>query len=601
MLVIAGVWFAANSTIALNAAAARDDIEARLGDLTGQPVFVGGEMDFEFLPRPVLTLADVRIGGVEPGLGLSVDRIVAELDFLDAVLGRTDVARLTLIRPELASNESASAPVQDRAPATAPSPPPAGAEAAEDGAYGAALLYLRSFFTRFEGVRAVEIRDGVFRPNDGSLGFSNANLTLDWPSRSAPATIAGNFVWNGQPTTVTTHAERPVAFLDGESSAVRLLLEAPPLDLSFEGVAQGGDAIGLDGSLRIATPSVTRAARWLGRGGSTLPDFGAASIVTRLVLRNDRAALEGARLGFDGQEGEGALEALFRNGGSTAITGTLAFPQLDLDRFARAVAPLPRHALDLQRPLALSFIDEFDLDLRLSASAASFAGFSVRQFAAAVIFQDGRATLDVGDAEILGGRAQGRLSIDTRQPRPVASARIDLSGVSSGDIAALAGIDSVRLAGPMNLTAELAGPAGNWSDILRQNETRIRVSMASGSVTGLSADVFRTAGERKFEVDPQAPPTAFSAMSAELTTKGPYANLESVRITVPQGVVEASGFLSVMDDQMMVDGTFEPAATSAAANVGASEPFTSSQEIGFTMRGEWPAPTIFVGSSERPI
>ena len=594
VVVLLGLWFLVVSTLSLGTATARADIERRLTDLTGQDVFVDGAVTYELLPTPLLVLSDVRIGGVGAGPFLAVDQLRAQLDLVDALLGRTDIARLTLVRPELSFVETPGdgLPMPDAAEARG------GPGIASDaGAYGEAIAYARSFFTRFEGVRLIELREGVFRPQDGSFGFSNADLDLTWSERDAPAHVAGSFVWNGQPADLDMQIESPVAFLDGQSSELSLALTSPPMQVSFEGEGSGGPALSLNGAFALSSPSLPRSAQWVGGSAVAFPDFGAASLDGELRLDRDQVVLAGVRVTVGDQSGQGALEAAFPRGERPAISGTLAFPELNLDRFTRGVAPLPRHALDFQRPMTVAFMEDFDLDLRLSAADAGVAGLPLRQFAATVIFADGVATLDVGDAELLGGRAQGRFSIDLESRRPRAYGRIDLAGVDATGLADLVGIHSFGVSGRANLNAQFSAPATNWGEVLRENELSVSLAISEGSFAGLSPELFLEPGERQLTVAPSAPPVAFTAVEADLTTRGPYASLNDLQIRGPEGMIEAAGFLSLLDDHLHVEGLFSPAETASAGD----GLFTSSQPITFKMQGKWPAPTVSVGQGGGPI
>lgn len=594
--VLAAGWFAVTSTLSLRAATARAELEARLSAITGQPVFVDGRTEFDLFPRPRLDLHDVRVGGDEPGQTLSIDQVRAELDLSDALFGRTDIAALILIRPELTAVEAGSGraapPLDAIASADEPAVPAPDAAPGGGGEQELAVRYARSVLGRFEGVRQLELREGVVRPGDGAAVLSSVNLRLDWPSRHDEARLSGSFVWNGQTAQVETRLSDPVRFLDGGSSTLRLSLASPSLDARFEGEGASGDQLAFDGTLRLSTPSLARAVHWLGGAGRTVPDIGAVSLETR--IRHEpgaRTAMDPVRLALGEQSGHGILEAAFRDGGRPVFSGTLAFPELDLDRVARGIAPMPRHALDFQRPMAVSFIEAFDLDLRVSAGAADFGDTPLRQLAASVMVSGGIATLDVGDAEILDGRAQGRLSIDLSGPRPMARGRLDMVGVEAAGLASLAGLRSVGLAGRADLRAEFEAPATNWAEVLRDNTASARLTLAQGSVRGLSPAMLSEPGERPLRVEAGGESVPVSAFEARFGTRGPFATLDALSLRTGASRLEAGGFISLLDDRLFVEGSFAPSNETAAMN----DLFTTSQLVPFKMLGEWPSPTLVVG------
>ncbi|MFD2236807.1 AsmA-like C-terminal region-containing protein [Aureimonas populi] len=598
LAVIAAAWIAGASSFSLNAAGAQADLEARLSELTGEPVIVDGTAQFSLLPSPLLTLSSVRIGADDGGPILRIEGVQAEFDLLDALLGRTDIGRLILLRPSLAYPEAAPEQAGTSPGAATAASPPASAEAdgaGEAGPGNPALDFARDLLGRFEGIRSVELREGTFRPKDGSLGITNVALRLDWPARDAPAELAGSFVWRGEPTEIAFRARTPAAFLEGGASELSLSLSAPPLRASFAGTGTGGERLGLDGQLSLSVPSPTRAATWLGRETSRLPDIGPMSLDTRIRLEGSEMTLPSAQVGLGEQRGQGALEMSFDKEGRPTLSGTLAFPRLDFDRFAQAVAPYPRHALDYQRPIPVAFIGDFDLDLRLSATEGGFSGLPLQQFAATLKFARGQGLLDIGDAELLGGRAQARLSLDLTGARPFGRGRIELAGVDAAGLAGLLDLGTLGLSGRASLTADVAAPITNWTNILREGEVASRLSVSQGQIAGFSPRLAE-AGQSTLRLETDAAPVPFSSIEARLRSRGPYVNLEGLSVENAAGRIEATGFFSVLDDQLFVTGTFRP------QEEGESEAgFTPSQEIGFRMQGEWPNPTVIVADGERPI
>lgn len=571
-------WVLSVSTLSLGAASARGEIEARLGALTGQPVHVGGATQFEFFPSPTLKLERVRLGGAEPGPVLAIDEVRAELDLLDALFGQADIARLILIRPKLTVAQSIVS----------------ADDALDFAALDAAFSLGHSLLERFEGVRRLELWDGTLRPHDTARPASAVNLRMDWSDRAGPVRLVGSAVWNGQSVQIDSRLADPLAVLEGGPSAVRLSLASPVLQVAFEGSGEGTerDTMRLDGTLRLSTPSPERAMRWLD-GDRNMPDIGPVLVEARLRHEaGGRTTMDPVTVGLDGQTGTGVLEAVFQKDEHPAFSGTLAFPQLELSRFAHGIAPLPSHPLDLQRPMAVSFLEALDLDLRLSALDAGFGAMPLRQLAATLRVSGAVATLDVGDAELLGGRAQGRLRLDLSGARAMALGRIDLSGVDAAGLADLARIRSLGFTGRADVSAQFEAPATSWGDVLRENASSIRLSLADGAVDGLSSEVLSSPGDHALSVHQTGSPVPLGVLEALVTTRGPYATLDSLRIDGPAGLLEASGFLSFLDDRLFVDGLFRPLDETTSGN----DPFTTSQPIPFKIQGEWPTPTLTVGA-----
>lgn len=588
VLVLGGIYVLVTQ-VALQPLQARDDVERRLTALAGRPVVIDGTVDFTLLPKPTAQLTNVSIlaaDGADP-YRLDVELVIAELDPLDALFGRTVIDRLTLVRPEGGPGTLDTTTIAPLAPAFE-MPDLKDFDPDDDGDAFRALA--RLFLSRFEGVRELSVRNGAFRTRGGGIGFSSVNLDFDWPAANGEAALAGNFVWNGEPVELRTSAANGADLRDGGATPVTVNLTSPSVVGSFRGTASIGDAALAEGRLDVSTPSLSRAARWLGRPDVAVPDFGAFRLETDIRLDGERADLASASVDLGGFLGRGALEASRRADGRVAVAGTLAFDRLPVDRFARAVAPLPRNVLELQRPIAVAFMRDFDLDLRVSASAATILDRPVRELAATVKVAGGLATIDVGDAEFLGGRANATLALDLNATRPMAKARLALQGAEIGELLTLAGVQSFAIAGPSAVSASFAGPLSNWGDILRQNVVAAQIEMRGGVLTGVDRDAFLTVGERVLQ--PAARTVSFGRLVARVRTDGPRAWIETIEMEGPEGTLALAGMLSFSNDRVALDGTFRP---------GGDVSFTPSQPLRFTIVGEWPSPLVTVAAVPEPI
>ncbi|MDR3517004.1 MAG: AsmA family protein [Azospirillaceae bacterium] len=83
----------------------KDEIEARLGALTGRTVAIDGDIKLTLLPQPALTVAGVRIASLPGALvpdTASVERLEAEVGLWPLLQGRIQVQRVTLVDPLMA-------------------------------------------------------------------------------------------------------------------------------------------------------------------------------------------------------------------------------------------------------------------------------------------------------------------------------------------------------------------------------------------------------------------------------------------------------------------------------------------------------------------
>ena len=592
LLVVLAVTLTASltfSSLALRPADARSEIEAQLTALTGLPVLVAGSAEFTLLPRTQITLGNIRVGASTGSADavMEIDAIVARLDLWDALWGHARIEQLTLVRPELLStagfvggtDPGANVPGGDR----------------QDPVLLPLSRYAGAFLSRFGGLRRLDIRDGVFRmsSNAGSLGISNANLTVAWPSKASSARMTGSYVWNGQPTEINLSVAAPLDFLAGQRSGVDFTLASPPLTASFDGEAAIGGAGSFSGNLSVATPSLTHSIRWLGDPKAILPDIGPLSVDATVESNGRKLNLRDAKVSIDGFQSRGGLEMLLPDAGRPALAGTLAFDRLDLTGFATAIAPLPQTVLDLQRRIPMDFIDDLDLDLRLSAAEGAIGTLPVRDLAATVKFKDGIATLDLGDAAMLGGQAQARLTVDSTVRPPAASGVASLAGVDTAGLLAAIGVDGLTVSGTADVNATFDTPVTNWADLSRRNRIHLDIAARNGDIGGFDPQILTSAARPLLTAMDTLP---FLTLRARLKSQGPLIDIDRIDLSNGAGTVTASGSLSATTHQLDLSGSLEPVPAGAAA--AAADPV---QPSSFRMQGIWPKPAVTTAPAIRPI
>src|SRR5690606_38390753 len=94
------------------------------------------------------------------------------------------------------------------------------------------------------------------------------------------------------------------------------------------------------------------------------------------------------------------------------VTGTLAFKSLDLPSFLAAFTPLPPDPKSAETSISTSEANGFNLDLRLSAAAATAGSIKLSDIAATAQVKDGLAAFDISDAQAFGGNIQFGMRVD---------------------------------------------------------------------------------------------------------------------------------------------------------------------------------------------
>lgn len=593
VVVLCALGVAILSSLSLKPDAARGAVEARLEEMTGLPVSFEGEASFTLLPQANLALSRIRIGAPDDSrsMALSVDRLIARFSPWQALIGRAKITKLTFVRPELTSGPGAD-PAGDK-----PSTPKAEL-AMLGGLHGRSMI--DSFLSRFNGLKSIEIRDGVLSlsPHQGALRISSANLEVSWPARAEPVRVSGSYVWNGQPTEVNLRVEAPTDFLSGVKSPIDFDLSAPSLQASLEGEGSMRESLYLDGRLQLRTPSLSRALEWFGSSGANVPDIGAIALNADLSAIGHKLNFNDAALTVGGYTGQGALDMVVDEGGRPLIGGTLAFTRLDVNGFAEAIAPFPNDPFDLARPFSVDFAKRLDLDLRVSAANAGIGGVPVNDLAATVKVKDGIAMLDVGDAALLSGHGQARLAVDFSKSEPVARGTATLTGIDTASFLHAIGVSSLGISGQSDITGQMTAPASNWADVVKHNAFDFHFEAANGSLSGFDPAVFLETGSKPFAFGTHDSAIPFRHLDATLTTRGPLVSLDTVHLSGRSGDFTAAGVLSTATNEVDVAGSFLPkrpeGEAAAVGGVAAANP------VAFKMDGRWPSPIVTTGAESRP-
>lgn len=564
--------------LALGSDAARGLVVDRLESLTGRHVSIDGRIDFSILPRARLSLEQVRLGDDD----FTIDNLVAHFSLFDVFAGKGEISQLVLVRPEWRSAPEMREPGNGAGSSTG------------DGL----LAGLHTLLSRMDGIRDVEIRDGLFRPGGpgfaGPRGVSNANVQIVQSASADRLSISGAFVWNGQPTSVTLDVEADGPLKEGGGSNVDFNLDSPALAANFSGTVRLDDLRAAQGRLRLSAQSFTRATEWLFAPGIRIPELGAVNLAGNLDLRGDSAEIREAELRIGASEGRGAMEARFEDG-MPVVGGTLAFNDLNLTPIARSIAPYPRNALDFERPLAIDFADAMQMEIRLSASDLMLGSVPFRDVAAVVSAGGGIAKLDVGDAVVFGGRGQAAITIDGRTERPSVEGWISASGLDTASMMSGLSIDAIAVTGRSAIRASLEAPASNWRTILSELAVEADFDARNGAISGFDPRVFAEPGARPLDAGTTGGTIPFTALDAKLKVSGTTLALDAVTIRNAAGQLTASGRYFARSNRIDVTGAFEAGETAVASADTASvetAPAASARRVQFSMQGEWPNPAV---------
>ena len=503
LLVAALVALLASAPLLLSGDLVRERVVAHLERVTGATVRVS-RSHVALYPRPRVVMENVRLGSVHLGGGNArVDRLEVDVALWAALRGRIVPTALRVERPNVVLRRRAG-----------------------PGAMLAALLP--------SGVLPwpkLSVHDGRIEWR-GAQALRFSALDASVTRRARGVTLAGSAVWNGEPISFTA-STNDLEKLLREGAPARLGLEANPLSLAFDGriAPTTGRAAG---HATIETASMERAVEWLNLG-SDAPAV-PASLTGDVTATPRQAAFRDAVVSIADTRAEGSLSAervRDDRGPRLAVAGTLAFDDVDVSAAPLARAMHASRTSAARADLRLPHLRALDLDLRLSATRMRLAGVAVEDVAATLRSSRRATTLTLGDATLGGGRAQGRMRVESRRGAMQATLALTMNDV---DLAALPLPDQehgLQPSGRGKATLALLARGRTPDEMLASLTGRASLTLRDGTLGGfdlLATGRATRTGRLPRQENVWSGSTPFAELSAKLRLSDGVATLSHMRL-----------------------------------------------------------------------
>ncbi len=555
-------------------------IERTLENWTGADVQVGRQAEFAFWPYPRVTLGNVRVvGGAAEELA-SVETISAAFDLLGAVRGKPAFSDFELVRPLVRIGRNAEGAFNWRHSGWLMQAIDATAKAA--GGQPAAAF-------GDERIGTISIRDGVLDMTGGEGGayrISDVNGSITWPALRRRLELSLSGVVNGELARWSFGCDQPLSLLAGRDAAIRTSLSADPMTVTFEGTGNLSANAFAAGTVQLSTPSLSRLLAWQGKDIPAVGNVGQVGIEANIDTSGYSARLENVRLTLDNAEASGVLDIALPPEGVPRVGGTLAFDRMDLRAFLTAFSPLP--GTDRDAPtIDTAFIHQFGMDLRLSAKTADFAPFSLKDLAAGMRIENGRATFDVGDSTFMGGRMTGRIALAESGVRGGGQLQMSLGDVDIGGIVAALALPGPLPSGTGSADFELSTSQPLWATTVSDMTGRFRLRMGNGTLTHFNRQAFEDrASKNAFFSVSEAADGAFDFVRADVEARldRGLAELTRAEIEGSDKLLKLSGLIPYRTGSLALVGTLGD-----RPQAGATE---TRPPLSFFVGGSWPEAVI---------
>src|SRR5450432_1412998 len=340
----------------ISADAVRQQAMDEIRSVTGLNPILRGESTVSLFPSGKVSFADVVLGDAKRP-ALIAERLIARLRFFPLLIGRVEIADVSLERPIIVIEQDASGQSNwsGLIEALARSQKPA--------------QRLASFSEMRIDNGTVVVRDENRKIDETMRGV---DLSLAWPSISKSFGATGRFVWHDEPvSTSITLADFPAA-LAGNRTGLKLRVAGAPIKAAFEGSISVMPTLRIEGTVAADAASLRDALIWTGQQPLPGGGFGHFAIKAQTSVVGGTIGLSGVNVELDGNSAEGVLT--FATDGRQTLQGTLASDTLDLTPYVSTVRLVTGNDRDWSElPIVIDGLAGFDLDLRLSAAKIAIA------------------------------------------------------------------------------------------------------------------------------------------------------------------------------------------------------------------------------------
>jgi AsmA protein len=558
-------------SLVIPADSVRDSIKSQIRAVTGLDPVLNGDISISLFPTGSVRFNDISLGDNRTGSpALSAQQLLVRLRFLPFLIGRVEIADVTLVRPTImigfASDGGSNwaGHIETLAQVLKPSPD-----------------RIKSFSEIRISDGTVIIRDEAYRIFET---LTNVEFALAWPSISQTFAATGRFSWNQQPFDAALNLSDFLAALTGDRSGVKLRLTGAPFKLAFDGNMSHRPTLKLEGVLAADASSLRETLSWATDRPTTHTAFQRFSLKATANVVGRNIALSKVNVELDGNSGEGALT--FAADGHQTLQGTLATEQLNLVPYISTLRLLTADRSWNRLPIELDFLSSIDVDVRISAARVLLDGFSLGQTAVAANLRAGNLTLAIGECQAFGGVIKGSLSLSKSTAGTNLQTKLQFSDVMLDQtLGAIFG--SRRVEGRGDISLAVGGAGRSVYELAKALNGSITLTSRKGAIAGLNVEQSLKRLERNPLAvrgsDFRGGKTPYDELAVHLKVTDGTAHAQDVRIETPAMRVGVGGTSSIPSRNFDLKGTASLVAS------GAPDSF----QLPFVVVGSWDDPLFW--------
>ena len=577
-ILIAGAAAAAAVVIALvtvpfaiPASAVRDAVAREIHTVTGLDPALSGDVAVSLFPSGRVTFRNVVLSGDRSGdPGLVAEELTAHLRYFPLLSGHIEISDVTLVRPTITvtvqpdGGSNWSGLIQSLARALEPDP------------------------NRTASFSEIGIHEGVVIVRSNYAGsavtdrLDEVDFQLAWPSISRSFGAKGRFVWHDQPVEASFALSDFLAALNGDSSGVKMRLSSAPAKLTFDGTASDRSSLKLDGTLSAESPSLREALRWADARQLPFGGFGKFALRAESSMADGIVSMSGVNVELDGNVAEGAITL---STDRHTVQGTLAADALDLTPYVSGIHLLAENDRNWdQLPLGVDSLDDFNLDLRLSAANVKINTAQLGRTAVAANMRNGKLDVTIGESQAFGGVAKGSFGLARDGSGITVTSHVQFAEVDLENcLSQVFGIRKLEGHGNLALNVE-----GSGSSVLAVTSTlagTASLTAHDGALAGINVEQLLRRLERRplsGNGDFRTGRTPFDKLALNLKIDQGQVSVDDMHIEGPTVRVAVAGQVSVPTRDLDLKGVATLMSSASASEF----------DLPFVVQGQWDDPIM---------
>jgi AsmA protein len=573
-LLAAGLSLLLILSLVISAETVREAVKTQIRAVTGLDPVLRGDVAVSLFPSGSVRFDEVSLGDSLTGVpALSVEQLRVRLRFLPFLIGRIEIADVTLVRPTILVTFAA------------------------DGSsnWGGHIETLARALTpatdQVKTFSEIRIRDGtvIFRDDAHKIveTLNKVEFALAWPSISRTFAATGQFRWHDQSFDSSFSLSDFLAAMSGDRSGLKARLTGAPFKFAFDGHMSHRPTLRMEGVLAADTASLREAVNWATKRSNPGRGFERFAIKSQVSVAGKSIALSKVEIELDGNSGEGVLT--YAADGRQTLQGTLAVEGLNLTPYVSEFRVLTADRNWSRIPLELDAFKGIDVDLRISAARVTLDNIALGRTAVAANLRAGNLTLAIGESQAFGGVIRGSVAVAKSTAGAELQAQLQFTNVIlEQTLGALLGVRRVEGRGDIGIA--VGGAGSNIYDLTKALNGSITLSSRKGSIAGVNVEQSLKRLERNPLAvrgsDFRGGKTPYDELKVVLKVVDGTAHAQDIRIEAPAMRVGVAGSTSIPARNFDLKGT-------ASLLAGAAADAPAAFQLPFVVIGTWDEPLFW--------